>query len=299
LLESLADMLRRTVDQRITIRVEATDAPACQADPVQLESALLNLCLNARDAMPAGGRLELSARRERLSQEASAALGVTPGDYLVFGVQDNGGGMSAQELEHALEPFFTTKPEGRGSGLGLSTAFGFARQSGGQLVIRSSPGEGAAVTVYLPVCEAPAEAQSVDAPTPAAGPMRILLVEDDDLVRGQVARQLRALGHEVQAVADGQAALDGLFSEFFDLMMTDVVMPGGMNGPKLAEQARVLRPDLPVLFTSGYTSDMVDREGRLGPRSVFLPKPYRRAQLVEALDAALRAAAAVDETAAV
>ena len=294
LLRSLTGLLMRTVPEDVEVIChEAASDLFCAADPALLESALLNLCLNARDAMPGGGRLELSAHRQRYPLETAEETGVASGDYVVFTVRDNGAGMSPEALDHALDPFFTTKTEGKGFGLGLSTAFGFARQSGGNLLIRSRLGEGAVVTVYLPACEAPAARAPAGDPVRTTGAMQILLVEDDELVLSQVARQLRALGHEVRAVADAMAALDRLAGETFDLLITDVVMPGGMNGRRLADQARLLRPTLPVLFTSGYTTDMIVRDRRLGPGSAFLPKPYRRAQLAEAIEAAVRASAGV------
>jgi CheY-like chemotaxis protein len=253
---------------------------------------MLNLCINGRDAMAAGGALGLESGLVSFTEEAAAHFGLKPGPYVMLAVSDTGAGMSPETIRRAVEPFFTTKAVGRGTGLGLSMVYGFVRQSGGHFTISSTEGAGTTVRLYLPEVEAP-EAAARDAAEPAAGaaPSRILLVEDDRLVREQVARQLRALGHRVTAAADGHAALKALAGdETFALLMTDVVMPGGLNGRQLADHARLLRPALPVLFTSGYTDDAIVREGRIGAHSAFLAKPYRRAQLAAALQAVLEAA---------
>jgi signal transduction histidine kinase/CheY-like chemotaxis protein len=285
-LETLARLVRRALGADLHVEV-AHGAPGlfCFADPAQLASALLNLCINARDALPAGGRLWLESTAVDLDGAEAARLGVAPGPYVMLSVRDNGTGMSPDVLEHALEPFFTTKAVGQGSGLGLSMAHGFVRQSGGHLAILSAAGEGTAIQLYLPRTD---KAEEESAPSPCARPRaaaaHILLVEDDHMVRDQVARQLRALGYRVTPVADGRAAVAVLAQDHsVALLMTDIVMPGGMNGRQLADHARLLRPDLAVLFTSGYTDDAIVREGRISPGDAFLPKPYRRARLAEAV----------------
>jgi signal transduction histidine kinase/ActR/RegA family two-component response regulator len=290
-LDALATLVRRTLGEDLDVRVRPAAQPLwCVADPVQLESALLNLCINARDAMPGGGRLSLEAALGTLPEAARSALGVAPGSFVTLSVQDSGAGMSPDVLEHALEPFFTTKDSG--SGLGLSMVYGFTRQSGGHFTIASRPGRGTRATLFLPQCAAPAVVPAKAEPVLRGVPAHILMVEDDHLVRDQLARQLRALGFRVTPVADGRSALSVLSCESrIALLMTDVVIPGGLNGRQLADQARLLRPDLPVLFTSGYTDDAIVREGRLGPGSAFLPKPYRRAQLAAAIGAVLGSAA--------
>ena len=177
----------------------------------------------------------------------------------------------------------------RGSGLGLSMAYGFARQSGGHFTITSKEGRGTTVRLYLPQANIPSDSQRASGETarPGSGAL-ILLVEDDPLVRDQVARQLESLGYRVTSAADGRDALETLAGgETFALLMTDIVMPGGLNGRQLADHARLLRPELPVLFTSGYTDDVIVREGWLGSKAAFLPKPYRRAQLADAVAGAL------------
>jgi signal transduction histidine kinase/CheY-like chemotaxis protein len=289
MLDTLARLVRRTLGKDLDLGVTHARGPIfCLADPAQLESAMLNLCINARDAMAAGGTLELESGLVSFTEEAAAHFGLRPGPYVMLAVSDTGAGMSPETIRHAVEPFFTTKADGRGTGLGLSMVYGFVRQSGGHFTISSTEGAGTTVRLYLPEAEAPETAPEAAAPAAGAAPSRILLVEDDRLVREQVARQLRALGHRVTAEADGRAALEALAGdEPFALMMTDVVMPGGLNGRQLADQARLLRPTLPVLFTSGYTDDEIVREGRIGAHAAFLAKPYRRAQLAAALQAVL------------
>jgi signal transduction histidine kinase/ActR/RegA family two-component response regulator len=296
LLDGLADLVKRTLGENLELTVSHVAAPlACLADPGQLDSALLNVCINARDAMPGGGRLALESGLVSLSDEAAAHLGLKPGPYVMLSVRDSGVGMSAETASRAVDPFFTTKPAGEGSGLGLSTAYGFVRQSGGHFTIASTEGVGTTVRFYLPQAEALPDAPASDgiARAEAGGGAHILLVEDDPLVRDQVARQLQSLGYRVTTAGDGRAALDILAGEdAFALLMTDVMMPGGLNGRELADHARLFRPALPVMFTSGYTDDAIVREGRLGSSVSFLPKPYRRAQLAQAVAEALGRSAA-------
>jgi CheY-like chemotaxis protein len=264
----------------VAIEVRTDDAPLfCLADRTQLTSAMLNLAINARDAMPAGGRLTISATR----------AGCDGQDDVMLSVEDTGEGMSAQTRARALEPFFTTKPEGRGSGLGLSMVHGFASQSRGRLEIDSELGAGTQVRIYLPQTDAPATPGPVEANAPAAPPVprHVLLVEDDDLLRDQVQRQLMTLGCRVTAQRNGHDALRRLDAHpDIDLLMTDIVMPGGMNGRQLADQARRLRPELRVLFTSGHTDEPSIRALRADGRSGFLGKPYRRSDLARELAAA-------------
>ncbi len=292
-LESLARLVRRVLGEDMQVQVvHGALALFCFADPSQLASALLNLCINARDAMPLGGRLCLESAPIDLAAGEAARLGVAPGPYVTISVRDNGTGMPPDILEHALEPFFTTKVPGQGSGLGLSMADGFVKQSGGHLAITSKPGEGSTIQLYLPRTGAPATAIAEPARVQpgAAAVVHILLVEDDHMVRDQVARQLRALGHRVTPVADGRAAVEVVATDLsVVLLMTDIVMPGGMNGRQVADHARLLRPDIAVLFTSGYTDDAFLREGRMNSADAFLAKPYRRAKLAEAVAGALSA----------
>jgi len=286
-LRDLLPILQRTIDSRVAIEVRTGDAPLfCLADRTQLTSAMLNLAINARDAMPLGGRLTIGASRE------AAADGDRDGDgrgHVVLSVEDTGEGMSPQTRARALEPFFTTKPEGQGSGLGLSMVHGFASQSGGRLEIESEPDAGTRVRIYLPETLAPTAQGAVasDAPAAPSVPRHVLLVEDDDLLRDQVQRQLTSLGCRVSAQRNGHDALRQLdASPDIDLLMTDIVMPGGMNGRELADQARTLSPRLRVLFTSGHTDEPSIRALRADGRSGFLGKPYRRSALVRELAAA-------------
>ncbi|HEY0650526.1 PAS domain S-box protein [Phenylobacterium sp.] len=274
-LEGLLPMLKRTLGGQIEVwMTPAASDICCLADLTQLTSAMLNLCINARDAMPEGGRLTLGAA-------------TAPGDDgpVVFSVADTGEGMSPAVRARALEPFFTTKPEGKGSGLGLSMVCGFAEQSGGRLEIDTAEGAGTTVSVSLPrtrpCAETPrAHAEVADLPCG----LRVLLVEDDDQVRGQVRRQLEALGCAVTDCACGHDALDVIAGGVaVDLMMTDINMPGGLNGRQLADHARLLDPALRILFSSGHTEDPVLRTAGRDPRSAFLAKPYRRAELAAKL----------------
>ncbi|HEX7947608.1 MAG TPA: ATP-binding protein [Phenylobacterium sp.] len=279
-LEGLLPMLQRTLGRDIEVDLRVgPDEACCLADLTQLTSAMLNLCINARDAMPAGGRLTLRVDREAGRKDAP--------DLVVLRVEDTGEGMSAQTRAQALEPFFTTKPPGKGSGLGLSMVYGFAVQSGGRLEIQSEPGHGTRVSLALPQAASCAQAVqtpvSAEAPVVAAG-RRVVLVEDDDMVRGQVARHLEALGCEVSALDNGHDALDVLASgERVDLLMTDINMPGGLNGRQLADHARLLDPTLRILFTSGHTDDPILRTVQHDPHAGFIAKPYRRADLARKL----------------
>ena len=278
---SLRPILARTLSADIEIVAQIEAGFCCLADPTQLTSALLNLCINARDAMPDGGRLTLSAHR------APAAPGAADpkAGFVVLSVEDTGQGMSPELQARVLEPFFTTKPAGLGSGLGLSMVYGFANQSGGQLSLESEPGRGTRVSLYLPET-----AQRPAPPTtrPSAGATstgrHILLVEDDDLVRQQTERQLVALGYRVTACSNAGQALQRLTRpRSFDLLLTDVVMPGGMNGHELAVQARLVAPHLRILFTSGYSEDAILRAGNFASLGELLAKPYRRAELARML----------------
>ncbi|MBW8813136.1 MAG: response regulator [Caulobacterales bacterium] len=273
MLEGLLPMLQRTLSRDITVRLEPWPDPiCCRADLTQLTSAMLNLCINARDAMPEGGRLILRAARQEGPDGPMAALSV----------EDTGEGMTPEVRARATEPFFTTKPEGAGSGLGLSMVYGFAAQSGGRLDIESAPGRGSRVTIRLPQALDAAPdpgATRLSPATPRPG-LRVLLVEDDALVRGQVEQRLAELGCATRACADGYEALDALaMGGPFDVLMTDINMPGGLNGRQLAEHARLLIPNLRILFTSGHTEDPVLRTLGYDPRAAFLGKPYRRAEL--------------------
>jgi CheY-like chemotaxis protein len=254
------------------------------ADRTQIEVMILNLAINARDAMPGGGRLTIGTRDvDAVPPELATEL--SPGQYIAITVSDTGTGMSPAVLAKAFEPFFTTKEQGKGTGLGLSQLYGFAKQSGGTARIDSEEGVGTTVSVYLPRTHA-----EVAASAPAAIETRprehvsVLLVDDDDGVRTVAEAMLEELGYVVHAVSGGAAALKALEGQQFALLLTDVAMPG-MSGVELAQQVRPLAPDLPILFASGYADIQTFGEG-LSEENV-LKKPYRITDLAARLEAIL------------
>jgi len=290
---AMEDLLRRTLGDDIEIEMNhgAGLWPAL-ADRGQVESALLNLAINARDAMPAGGKLTIETANAPLDADYAARNAeVTPGDYVVLAVTDTGSGMPPEVVERAFEPFFTTKEVGRGSGLGLSMIYGFAKQSGGHLKIYSEVAHGTTVRLYLPR----QRGEGIVAPSPLAVPKEqprggetILVVEDDVDVRAFVLSQLRDLGYRVIEAADGPQAQRVLASDApVDLLFTDVVMPGGMTGRQIADAAKRQRPQLKTLFTSGYTENSIVHQGKLDKGVNFLSKPYKRQDLAAAIRAAL------------
>ena len=285
----MSDLLRRTLGQSIRIStVLASRLKPVRADPGQLQNALLNLALNGRDAMPRGGELIVETANAELDQADVADL--APGRYVAISVTDSGGGMTPEIKAKAIEPFFTTKGAGGGTGLGLSMVYGFARQSGGGLRIESEPGLGTTVTIYLP--------QSDEAREPSQAPSRparevrgegqsILVVEDDPRVRLVTARRLRELGYAVAEAAGSQEALDLLDRRAFDLLLTDVLMPGGLSGPDLARQVLRRHPGLNVLFASGYADPDAMRAAMEEFDAALLRKPYRKGDLASAVVRAL------------
>ncbi|WP_245509704.1 hybrid sensor histidine kinase/response regulator [Bradyrhizobium vignae] len=295
LLDSMFKLLKRTLREDIEIRT--TSGPGtilAFADRAQLESAVLNLALNAQDAMPSGGHLTLSTELAAIDDDYRALHPeVAPGAYALISVTDDGEGMTADVTARVFEPFFTTKEVGKGSGLGLSMVYGFAKQSGGHVAIYSEAGLGTTVRIYLP--RANAGQSQPDLPDSEAAAPRgyetILIVEDDPFVRSSVIRRVEALGYRVIAAVKGKDALQQLRSDpSIDLLFTDVVMPGGMSGWELADQARRVRPGLPVLFTSGYALETLVEQGRAQAQAIVLTKPYRKAELAERLRDALAAA---------
>jgi len=266
--------------------VQAADLWTALVDPSQLENALLNLCLNARDAMPSGGQIAIETANERFDAHAAGQYGVPAGQYLVIRVADTGSGMSAEVLAKAFEPFFTTKPMGEGTGLGLSMIYGFAQQSGGQVRIASQPGAGTTVTLYLPRYQGAAEPAGVDADNPPVRETRrgetVLIVEDDSALRLLITDLLHDLGYRTIEVADGVAGLEVLQTTVtVDLLVTDVGLPGGMSGLQLANAGRMGRPGLRVLFITGYAEDAVFHQGQLGPGMAVLAKPFTVQALAE------------------
>ncbi|MBV8165879.1 MAG: response regulator [Alphaproteobacteria bacterium] len=295
LLSRMAELMRRTLGEAIEIEtVAAAGLWAAYCDPSQLENALVNLALNARDAMPGGGRLTLEAGNTHIDHDyAETNPDAKPGRYAMIAVTDTGCGMSAEVIEHAFEPFFTTKPEGRGTGLGLSQVFGFVRQSGGHVKIYSEVGQGTTVKLYLPRAAAGSEAEerpAADA-TPQ-GSERVLVVEDDPDVRAAVVEMIEDLGYVVQEAANPDDALVILKAQPVDLLFTDVVMPGTIKSTELAEHARALQPHIKVLFTSGYSENAIVHHGRLDDGVHLITKPYKRDQLARRLRGLLDEAAA-------
>jgi signal transduction histidine kinase/CheY-like chemotaxis protein len=289
-ISDVARLLRPTLGEQIEIRTVLDPAlAAAHVDASQLANSVLNMAINARDAMPNGGRLTLETRNVMLDR---GALKINPeegaGPYVMIAVGDTGTGMPAEVRDKAFEPFFTTKGVGKGSGLGLSMVYGFVTQSGGHIRIDSEEGRGTTVRLYLPPAQGVAAAAASEAAPAAGGSETILVVEDDTLVRNFVTAQLAELGYHATAAPDGPAALARLkHGERFDLLFTDVVMPGGMSGRQLAEEAAKLRPGMKVLYTSGYTDDTVMHQGRLDEGVLLLQKPYRKGQLAQMVRQAL------------
>ena len=283
LLRDMEPLMQRTLGEHIEISfLRGSDLWPATIDRAQLENAVLNLAVNARDAMPDGGRLTIETANAELDQEfADSNPDVRAGSYVMVAVGDTGAGMAPDVLAHAFEPFFTTKEVGKGTGLGLSMVYGFVTQSGGHVRIYSEVGVGTVVRLYLPRSKELAAA----APPPAAasaelpmGTEMILLVEDDSLVRSYAAAQLRSLGYRVVAAENAQRAIEAVEEGCEpDLLFTDMIMPGGMNGRDLAEHLRRRQPGLKVLYTSGYAHGAIDgRPDRTGTVRHLLGKPYRR-----------------------
>jgi len=290
-LPAQVSMLRRTLGEAVT--VDVTLEPnlwLIHADPSQVADVLLNLAINARDAMPHGGNLTIRSANATLDAGYCARnCDAIPGDYVSLSVSDTGVGMTSDVLARALEPFFTTKPLGMGSGLGLSTIYGFIRQSGGSLEIDSAPGEGTTVRIYLPRTKAEktlADARRVVISPLPRGNEAILVVHDNDAVRATAAHNLAALGYRLQLAADGPSALAIMRAGArFDLLFTDVVMPNGLSGYQLAEAARALQPGLAVLLTTGFDSG--DDGAIRVVNANILRKPYERRELAKRVRAAL------------
>jgi PAS domain S-box-containing protein len=284
-IESLSPLVRRGLPENIDLRLLHTDRAWCvHVDRGQLESAVLNLCINARDAMPDGGQLtievllaEVDARTLALGRE------LAPGEYVAIAVSDSGHGIAQEVIDHVFEPFFTTKDEACGSGLGLSMVYGFVKQSNGDVMIYSEPGCGALVKLYLPRVYLAPEQPVLAAPARTSRPSgsSILLVEDDPIVRAHILAQLRELGYKVAMASNAEEALALLEqSQHFDVLFSDVIMPG-MSGIELARRARELRPDLRILLSSGYTFEAMQHQGHLGPGIRLLNKPYGKNLLAQ------------------
>ena len=287
LISNFSELLRRTLGESIELHIRVTGSGnLCVVDAPQLQNALLNLAINARDAMPRSGKLTIDLSQARLDADyAQMYPEIRTGRYVLIAVTDTGSGMSEEVRRRAFEPFFTTKPTGAGTGLGLSMVYGFVKQSGGNIQIYSELEQGTSVRIFLPLAES---VQSSEELTPSAGKMdamprgseTILVVEDDARVRRVTTARLRSLGYEVIEADNGAAAFALLAAHpKIAMIFTDVVMPGGMNGDELAEAALAAKPDLKVLFTSGYAEPAVARQG-LGA-GAWLKKPYTAAELAE------------------
>lgn len=281
LLTDLREMLGRTLGEKISVTTSCIDTlPAIEVDPSEFDTALVNLAVNARDAMPRGGRLDITVRLARDDH----------GTWVVFRIQDTGFGMAPTVLAHALEPFFTTKEAAKGNGLGLSMVYGFVKQSGGRMTIESQLGYGTGVELFFPMSKGTAESVHREQPVVAipAGEGTILIVEDEPEVRGIALSFLRSLGYTTLSAADADEALRQLHEHpEIDLLFTDVVLGRGMTGAELAEAAQRVRPQLPVLLTSGYERLASEASEAALDNYTLLPKPYRRESLAHAVHQAI------------
>ena len=285
LVNGLSELVHRTLGETVEVEtVLGAGVWPVEVDPNELEAAILNLAVNARDAMPTGGRLTIETSNGHIDEAYAAPHAeVIPGQYVVIAVSDTGAGMDAATVGQAFEPFFTTKPVGKGTGLGLSQVYGFVKQSGGHVKIYSEVGEGTTVQIYLPRRDGgPERLDEESAPMIPEGGVEetILVVEDDDDVRTYSVETLRELGYRVIEAHDGPSALRLLERQpRIDLLFTDVVLPSGMTGAQLAAQARAQRPGLKVLFTTGYARNAIIHQGRLDKGVLLLTKPFSFADL--------------------
>ncbi len=301
LVQGMSELLRRTIGESvITETVLGGGLWKVAVDPNQLENAILNLAVNARDAMPDGGRLTIETANSYLDEHYVAAQNheISQGQYVMLALSDTGTGMARDVVDRAFEPFFTTKPAGLGTGLGLSMVYGFAKQSGGHIKIYSEIGEGTTIKIYFPRISEQREIPvwSGEEQTPArrapssGGTETILLVEDEEEVKRFAAEVLREEGYQVHAVSDAASALRTLEAEpAINLLFTDVVLPGGMNGRQLADEMRKRRPGLKVLYATGYTRNAIIHQGRLDPDVELLTKPFTADALARKVRAILDA----------
>jgi PAS domain S-box-containing protein len=279
LIGGMEDLIRRTVGPAIEVEVVGAGGIwTSRVDPSQLESALLNLCINARDAMPDGGRITIETANKWLDERAAAERDLPPGQYISLCVTDTGTGMTPDVIAHAFDPFFTTKPLGQGTGLGLSMIHGFVRQSGGQVRIYSEVGKGTTMCLYLPrSTDGTEDAETPDAPyapDPGHGET-VLVIDDEPTVRMLMVEVLEEAGYIALEAGDGPGGLKLLQSDLrIDLLVTDVGLPGGMNGRQVADAARITRPDLKVLFVTGYAENAAVGNGLLDRGMQVITKPF-------------------------
>jgi CheY-like chemotaxis protein len=287
LLGEFETLMQRAVGESIDFSlVLAPEVDTCRIDPAQFEAAILNLVVNARDATPAGGRIVIETCNMLVGAGATALDGeLPPGRYVTIGVSDTGSGMTPEVRAQAFDPFFTTKDVGKGSGLGLSQVYGFAKQSGGHVSVESLPGRGTTVRLCLPSIETPQDAPAASSAGKRESVQKhahVLVVEDDEAVLETTKSAIAGLGYTTLAARNAAEALVILRrNERIDLLFTDIVMPGGMNGIALAREARQLRQDIKVLLTSGYDPDAAKGQGI--DDFALLTKPYRRSQLADTL----------------
>jgi signal transduction histidine kinase len=283
-------LARRAVSESIDLALDlGRDLWRCRVDQAQLQSAILNLVINARDAMPDGGRVVIAAHNARVKNEVPE---LAPGDYVRLSIEDSGGGMAPQVLARVFEPFFTTKEVGKGSGLGLPMVYGFVKQSEGAVQIESALGHGTKVRLYLPRTTLSVLAKSAGqrpVPTPDRA-ATVLIVEDEEGVRQVVAEALQEFGYRILLASDAHAAVSVLERDPVDLLLSDIVMPGGMSGLELADKARQLQRGLPVLLTTGY-AEAIDRAMAREPNVELLRKPFRPRELGAKVHQMLNAAA--------
>jgi two-component system cell cycle sensor histidine kinase/response regulator CckA len=296
LIAEMQRMLRQIIGEYVDLQTSLAPGLAkVMVDPGQMEQVIMNLVLNARDAMPGGGQIRIESANSDLSETAAQAHGLPPGPYVLLSINDTGHGMDSETVDRVFQPFFTTKDEGKGTGLGLSTVMGIVKQSGGDIWVRSAPGKGASFTVCLPQIQQPqGEADIATAPPEAAGCETVLLVEDEESVRRLLSHVLQRRGYQVLEACNGAEAL-GIFQKRgreIHLVITDMVMPR-MTGRELGEHLLRIRPDMKIIYMSGYTDDVLVRTGAIGPGMTFLQKPLRpealAAKVREALDRPSRA----------
>jgi CheY-like chemotaxis protein len=297
LIRSTTRLLNRTLGEDIAIALRpGTDVEPALVDEPQLETALLNIAINARDAMPEGGTLTITTRNTELDTDYVAHHpGVAPGAYVEIEIVDTGIGMPQDVVARVFEPFFTTKAAGKGTGLGLSMVYGFMKQSGGHICVYSEVGHGTVFKLFLPLARpadlrAPPSERAVGQTAKHSGDAVILAVDDNPDVRATVVMQLQGLGYRVREADSAHTALEILDgTDRIDLLFTDMIMPGGLNGKELATKARGKRPDLKVLFTSGFPGQSTGPETKFDDTDVLLSKPYRKRDLAKAVEEILTA----------
>jgi CheY-like chemotaxis protein len=296
LVVGITGMLRRTLGEHIALSTALTrDVWLTRADPSQFQSAIVNMAVNARDAMPQGGKLVVETRNIELdADDADVHSELKPGQYVQLSISDTGIGMPPDIRDRAFEPFFTTKDKGRGTGLGLAMVYGFVKQSDGHVTIYSEVGQGTTINLYLPRSKDASAAPTVERNGHFDPQARetILVVEDDERVRQLTIRRLKMIGYQVVEASDGPTALDLLRRDnAIDLVFTDLIMPGGLSGRDVAIQARQLKPGIKVLLTSGYAEELVRGDDLQREQLTVLRKPYQQTDLVAALRTVLRGGA--------